>query len=647
MGKSNRIRSNRAAEQVVSLGAPKAKKKKKGMPGWLMTLLTIVIAATILFAVAFNLMLENGVFNRMRTAVSSENFRVNNNMMTYYFQMEYQSFLEDNQTYIEYGYYSLNTSLPLKDQVFGGTVSADSSDSSTYYLDTTLVTDTANMPATWFDYFMDNTVTSVKSMLLYCEEAEARGIELSEEELDSIEANLDSIANTASSSYGYPLDAYLSATYGTGVRTTDVRKAMKYSSLATKAMNALTEELNDSIAEDRIHTEYDANKKDFNLVDYSYYSFEVNYDDVAMETLGVDETTYSANGVPEDKKETVLEAYRKAVEEARAKADALALTTDAEAFRKYIANALATEAVDEVYAEQTIAADITKPSDEDFATIKEGLIDALITDAFAEYPTTGDAVAIPVDDDTVPTVETVVLYNVTVDAKFAQVINTVKTTAYSDVLSGLSSYIRDKASFTEGNDFSTWAFDDTRAVGNTTVISSGDGADGAEIAADAESYSSAYIYVYLLRATQYRDAEKSKNVSYILFSDEEMANTAISELKAKGTITLDIFKEYANGITSESAHAVLEDYTEGSLGSETFDEWLYSASTVLGSITDTPLELDDSTFCIALYYGEGAEIWHVTVKNSLLTQDFEAYYDNMEVSYPITVKERALKKIGA
>ena len=111
MGKSNRIRNAKASATIAGIKTPA---KKQGMPSWALNLITILIAAVILFSVAFSLLTANGVFTRMQTAVKSDNFRVNANMMTYYFKTQYSSFVSENSSYLSY--YGLDTSISLKDQ---------------------------------------------------------------------------------------------------------------------------------------------------------------------------------------------------------------------------------------------------------------------------------------------------------------------------------------------------------------------------------------------------------------------------------------------------------------------------------------------------------------------------------------------------
>lgn len=629
MGKSNRIRSNRASVQAKALGTPK---KKKGMPSWLMTLITLVVAVAILLTVALSLLFANGVFNRLTTSMSSDHFRVNANMMTYYFHNEYQSFTQEYGNYLEYGYFSLDSSRSLKDQPFGG--SADSTASNSY-MDAMLITDSSNPPATWFDYFMQRTTKTVSSMLVYCEEAHARNLSLNEDELATIDQSIDALS-TAAATYGYTTDSYISAMYGSGVKVSDVRKAMEYSSLATKCMTTLSEDLENAITADRVNAAYDADKQSFDVVDYLSYSFSVTYEEIAESVLGED-----YDSIPDDKKETILTLYRAKIATFENRAEALKSAADSAAFEKMVLEYVAEDAVEDTYGDQTIA-DADKPANaDDITAIKTAMKAELVADALADKETTADAVTIADEN-----AETVTAYEKTVKTAYAKILNTVKKSAYKSVLAAKESISQTKVGYSEGSDVSEWAFDEGRAVGDVTVIVTGDGEAEGGVPADLEEYTDTAVSVYRLEALRYKDPAKSKNVAYILYQTEAEALAAIEELKKNETLTFEIFEDYAHN-KENAGHAELEDYVEGNIGSADFDKWLFAETTAIGTLTAKPIELAENTYCVAFYHADGAENWYVDVKTTLLNEDYEAYYKTMEGKYAITVKEKSFSKIDA
>ncbi|MBQ9086659.1 MAG: hypothetical protein IJY47_05680 [Clostridia bacterium] len=619
MGKSNRIRANRATAKAQSK-ALGVKKKRQGMPSWLMTLITLVITVAILLTVVLSLLSANGIFGKMRTPLATENYKINNNMLSYYFYTQYQAFQTDYSSYLSY--FSLDTSKSLKDQTFGG-------DGTTTNYDTAFLGD---FSGTWFDYFMDQTVEGAKSVLLFCEEADARSITLTDEEKQEIETAIDTMTTTATT-YGYTLNAYLSATYGAGVKVSDVRKAMTYSALASKCMNTVMEELDTAITDDRVESKYSENKLDFNVVDYTYYTFRVDYDDVLTETLGAD---VSAADMSAEQKAQVLDAYQKAVKKAKDDAELLKAKATAEEFMASILDHVSQEAWDDAYGEQTVE-DADKPTDEDLTAIKT----ALIADVLAEIAEGKE------EADEAVTIEegatSVTVYEKTVTANFAKVVNTVKEEVFSTVSSAKETSVMDAINYAEEDDFSEWAFADGRVAGEKTVIITGDGSGEGDVT-NENGYS--YVSSYYLRAPQYRNTEKTRDVAYMLFGSSDEAKAAIEKLLAKESLDLAGFEAIA-AESSATGNTHVENYYAGQIGSDAFDEWLFADDTTVGKVSAEPIALDESTYAVLFYYGEGDEKWHVDVQNTILSEDYDAYCNAMAEKYPIQTKENTWKKIEA
>ena len=84
MGKANRIRNQRAST-VLNPSVKPAKKNNQGMPSWAVNLIAIAITAFVVITIALSLLSANGVFGRLTTAMSSDNFRVNENVMKYFY----------------------------------------------------------------------------------------------------------------------------------------------------------------------------------------------------------------------------------------------------------------------------------------------------------------------------------------------------------------------------------------------------------------------------------------------------------------------------------------------------------------------------------------------------------------------------------
>lgn len=632
MGKSNRIRSIRAAESVKNIGV---RNKSKGMPSWLMTLITVVVAVALLFSVAGVFLSANGVFTRLTNVVVSENYKVNSNMLAYFYNTQYQNFQSNYSTYLQSGYFSIDTNSDLKEQPFGGP-----EDSETTYYDELFL---GEFEGTWHDYFMNQAVESAKTLLMYCEAADEYGVTLSDEDMASIDESIASFESTAAlySAYYPTLNSFLSANYGKGVTEKDVRDCMELSLLASKTMEKISEEIEASVSETDINAKYDANAKDYNVVDYTYYSFIVNYDEVEKElktTLQRDPT-----------KDEALAEYQKQITEAKAAAAELKSKTNADDFKAYIYDYVANKNIDDTYGAQTIKDEIkpqkqnedgtTAVDDEAIAAIKAELVKAVVAE-IAEGKEEAVAITIPED------AETVEVFGRTVAKDYATVLNTVKTKLFTTVLSAKDSSIVEKAYYTADNKFSEWAFDAARVAGEINLIAEYDGeTEGAEI---KNEKGKSYTSVYFLNATQHKDSDTAKNFSYMVFTKEADATAAINELAAAGTLTQDAFLAKATEKSATSASAVT-DYTEGNMGSTEFDKWVLDEARQAGQLTSSPIKTtSDSTtyYIVALFEGEGQELWHLDVKNTIATERAEAKVTELEAKYEITVKDNFLKFVN-
>ena len=131
-------------------------------------------------------------------------------------------------------------------------------------------------------------------------------------------------------------------------------------------------DLMDLVTEDRIVAERDANEKKYEVVDYSYYLITVDYSDIEKEIAGTDAEAIN------EKSEEILTEYTNRINEARAFIETLTAKTTVEEFRtavnEYVANKNYDAGID--------GADFQgeKPSDEDLATIKAGILEAVFDD---------------------------------------------------------------------------------------------------------------------------------------------------------------------------------------------------------------------------------------------------------------------------
>ena len=100
MGKGQRARAERAGKrEEMKIKAAKLKRRKK-----INKIIGICVAAfivvAIVFAVAYNAIAATGYFLRNTVVMSSENYQVDNAMMTYYLKNEYYTFANQYSNYL-------------------------------------------------------------------------------------------------------------------------------------------------------------------------------------------------------------------------------------------------------------------------------------------------------------------------------------------------------------------------------------------------------------------------------------------------------------------------------------------------------------------------------------------------------------------
>ena len=643
MGKSNRIRSNRENERIST----PVSNKKKGMPGWALTLITVVITVAILFSFVAMIFSSNGILRRWTKVVTSENYKVSSTMMSYYFMTEYNSFLSQYSAYLSTaekpGMISLVPTISLKSQNFGG----DPATGNQYY-DSMFF---GEFQGTWFDFFLTRTTDSVKSMLVYCEYARENNIALDDADYASIEATLQTFRDYVGSNTA---DTYFSQVIAKGVKEKDVRKCLEYSMLANKAIIAISDKISASVTDEDIAAKYEANKLDYNQVDYMYYSFKVNYDEVKSEYKadykeknGKDLTDAEL----ETHKEAILAAYRDKVWEAQEKAKTFQAIATAEEFSDALVKMFAKEEVDTAYASKTENATgvlkdkkdtiIEEINKEILAEIKDGKTDAK------------PAVEIPKDEDgkEVDKETAIKVYGIDTTVEVAKKINEIKDDAFDKTYSNKKTYTVEKANYISDEDeFSKWAFADGRIAGEKKIISKNDGAGATKKEDIINKQGQSVTYVYFLTKAQYRDASKTKNFSYSYFGSKEKAEAAIKAMKEDesfkaGTFSTETFEALSNANGAEGFQRVT-DYQKGGMQVSAFDTWLFGEGVTMGSITSTPIQDTSSgKYIVAVYEQEGTENWKVDVKSVIVTERAEEESNALIAKYPITVKDRALRKI--
>ncbi len=233
MGKGSRNREKNAGRKDIIREKEAVQVKKQNRNKLYAGIVAAVLLVTLIATTAIYMFYyNNGTYLRNSVVMETENFQVSNATMSYFFDSSYVGI--QNQ----YGDYftmltGIDPSVSLKMQEY-------------------------SEGATWFDYVLSSTVSSVSTILSLAEEAKAEGVELTEQELQAIE---DDLAN---------VDPYF---LQDGVSVDDIRQARLISDLAIKYETLYLSGL--EYSDEMIESHYEENMFSYQTV--SYYSYVLDY----------------------------------------------------------------------------------------------------------------------------------------------------------------------------------------------------------------------------------------------------------------------------------------------------------------------------------------------------------------------------------
>ena len=613
MGKSNRIRVNRADNVMTSAIKPK---KKQGMPLWLQTTILIVAAVLVLSVCVVSILSAHGVFKRYSYPLRSENYKISATMFSFYYQKQVSEF---NQNYANYtNYLGLDTTKDLAEQPFSETAKQ--------------ILGTSFSGETWQDYFVDLTKNHATQVLRLCEVAKEKNLELDDADLTEMNNELLTL-RSAAEMYGYTVDQMIAMQYGEGIKLKDFEKAQELNALANKALYTMQEELADAITDDEIQTRYDAEPDSFDFVDYLCYTENISYTAVAQEILGSNYTEADLKA----KSDEVLEAYAEKIAAAKkfVEEELLTATTPEEFKDKYLTK-IANDQYKTKYDAMTVAED-KLPDEETINAIR----DKILADAIQEIKDGKDAVSEPIKQDG----DTYKVGDYTVSKEFADFVKTTKVTVFNALLEKDAQFDVENGRYTADSDMHEWLFA-KREANDIDKFYTGDGADG-EVTDENGSFTASAAIVVTPR---FRDDVLSKNFAYMVFTSEADAKAAIEEF-AKGEISHEAFWALADSYPTATIDNYA-DYTKGAFGLDEFDNWIYADDTEIGDYTLTPISTvtdataspEDISYIVAYYEDDGIPSWKVYVKSAIFYEKYEEFYKSLEGDYEVKVREGALKR---
>ena len=307
MGKGQRIRAARAAEKEAQKieSVKKAKKKKAAVitSSAIAIVLVVCIAAGLIYNAIYSASYSRGDIQRKAIVMQTDHYTVDAAMMSYFFYSQYNTFVNNYSSYLSYINLDTEKSLKKQDSSFmeGG--------------------------GTWYDYFKSEAGKQVKELLYLAEKANEEGLELDDNDQQTIQKTLDNYKTYAANA-GYEDEKFISMVFGTGVKESDARKCLELTALADKYYQEYRDSLH--YTDEELESYYNENINTYRYVDY--YSYAV----AASDTGNSD--TYP---------------------EAEAKAKELAAVTSTDAFRSWVESYMRSSAeITDEYTEEDLNTDV-------------------------------------------------------------------------------------------------------------------------------------------------------------------------------------------------------------------------------------------------------------------------------------------------
>ncbi len=280
-------------------------------------------------------------------AVKSKSYNITLPIMTYLFNYNYKSYVDNYGTYMTY--YGFDSTKDLKEQ---------------YYNE--------ESGQTWYDYFMDMTKQYIEQTLIMAEAAKENGVELDESDNKTIEETITSLQSAASAN-SQTAEQYISSYYGSGVTESDIRECLKLTTLAQKYYNQLHDGY--KYTDEDYEKFYEENKTSYLYADFLSFSF-----DFTAETVSGEESAEVSVNAEEKQK-------------AKSYAEDLAKCKTAEEFKDYITKYLKANP-DLVHTESSAASDEssaeTSVSEKELDAAIQTQVDAALTSKYT-YEVTSEA----------------------------------------------------------------------------------------------------------------------------------------------------------------------------------------------------------------------------------------------------------------
>jgi len=554
----------------------------------------ILVIALCLGAMIYSKVAESGLFYRNTVSITSEHYEIDNAMLQYFFNTQFQNMSSSLQQF------GVNLQKNLKDQKYTST-------------------------KTWYDYMMqDITVPHVKQLLVLCEAATAEGFALTEKDHEDIKEAMDGIKSMVkvyANAYGVSEEYQLHAMYGYGINYDDIERAMEISQLAA----AYSEKVADSFeyADSDLSAYLEEHKDDFKVVDYVTYKFEAK-----KETTSTTTTSGTATG-------TETSADTTAAASDTETSVTTEVTTEVTTGAQTDASASASDGTDTTGTDTT--ADDTTSSDEKKEPER--------TEAQKEAYALADALLQKLLADPEKALE---IFNTDIKAYLSETVYPALGDDAKEedikardekIETAMKATVVTAAANDASNEFIKFAFSDNREV--MAYLTADDKAGTYTVSLiTAEPYIEEYVTRNLVIITM--GASSGEDI-------EAMLESVKKDFEASDK-SLDAFKElavkYSHDSYVEENQGLYENQGKGDLGIEELDTWLYEERKPGDFITANNGKTDKNKINYAAYYaGEGKIKWARDVEDTMRQEDYGEQYDEYAKQYAIDINYKEAYKI--
>ena len=533
--------------------------KKDNTTLWITLAIVLLLAVSILLY-AFS---ASGITARNTVVIESENYKVDAAMVSYYENYVYQNiFYQYYQIYYQYA------------SLLGGDV--------TSYVQNAIASSDID--------FFSEAVEMIKPILILCEDAKAEGIALDEDDIASINAELDSYKGQ------------YKAMFGEGVKESDIRKAIEIQVLATKYVEKFEDEALAAITDEAVNTYIENNKESFYVTNYLKADLTVKSEDYVNDKEG-----FAAA------KALVNEYYEK-----------LGLAVNVDEFMSMMIEFKVKSEFEAIAKEEIPEA--LMPEKAVLLEKRQGVIDNIVKVLIDGETLASESTSSNLVDDTILAIEAYLL-----EECMAMFDSADLSAAY------VAPHEHDgtEAAHEEPTELALWL----SQAANYAVYKEDVSTD------DAYSFSA-----YMITGASHVDMSVAKNVGHLLVSAVKGTATdaeiAAAKEKAEGYLaeylagaqTKDAFEKIAAKYTADSSVFYTGITSETSFVTE-FKEWVLDADRKEG---DTGIVQTDYGFHVMYYYEAVTSIENA--KTGIVDDKYEEYIKANEGDY--TVNEKAMEKYG-